>query len=95
MQNATSSRSLGLGWTLLVVVPLVLAAVLAIISSRQSDPHMQTKVLTIAGLAGNVAWIALAVHWILVKKLTGLGILMLIAASTVMGCGLHTLLRLL
>jgi len=35
------------------------------------------------------------VHWIVVKKRTGLGILALIVASTVLGFGLHVLLRVL
>jgi hypothetical protein len=35
------------------------------------------------------------VYWIVVKKLTGLGILMLIISSMVVGFGLHNLLRML
>jgi len=35
------------------------------------------------------------VYWIAVKKLTGSGILILIVSSTVMGFGLHVLLRML
>lgn len=95
MESTTVSRSVSLGWKLLLLIPLAGAVVLAVIGSRQTGLHAQVELNTIGGICGNVALIALGVHWIVVKKLTGLGILMLIVASTVLGFGLHTLLRVL
>jgi hypothetical protein len=95
MENTTSSPRVSLGWKLLILVPLAAGVVLGVISSRQTGAHVEIQLLTIADLCINVALIALGVHWIVVKKLTGLGILMLIVSSMVVGFGLHVLLRML
>ena len=93
MEGTMGSRSVSLPWKLLILFPLAVAVVLAVIGSRQTDLHAEVELNTIAGICGNVALIALGVHWIVVKKLTGLGIFMLIVASTVLGFGMHVLLR--
>ena len=95
MENTTSSPKVFLGWKLLILVPLAAGVVLGVISGRQTGPHAEIQLLTIANLCINVALIALGVHWIVVKKLTGLGMLMLIVSSMVVGFGLHVLLRML
>jgi hypothetical protein len=95
MENTTSSPRVSLGWKLLILVPLAAGVVLGVISPRQTGAHVEIQLLTIADLCINVALIALGVHWIVVKKLTGLGILMLIVSSMVVGFGLHVLLRML
>ncbi len=78
---------------LLVLLPLAAGVVLGVLSAKQSGGHAEIELLTIANLCVNVALIALGVYWIAVKKLTGLGILMLIVSSTLVGFGLHVLLR--
>jgi hypothetical protein len=93
MENTTSSPRVSLGWKLLILVPLAASVVLGVISSRQTGAQVEIQLLTIANLCINVALIALGVHWIAVKKLTGLGILMVIVSSMVGGFGLHVLLR--
>jgi hypothetical protein len=93
MENTTSSRRVSLGWKLLILVPLAAGVVLGVTSARQTGAHAEIQLLTIANLCMNIALIALGVHWIVVKKLTGLGILMLIVSSMVVGFGLHVLLR--
>jgi hypothetical protein len=93
MEATTGSRSVSLGWKLLVLLPLAAGVVLGAISAKQTAAHAEIQLLTIAGMCVNVALIALGVYWIVVKKLTGLGIFMLIVSSTVVGFGLHTLLR--
>ena len=77
----------------MVLVPLAAGVVLGVISARQNGGHAEIELLTVANLCVNGALIALGVHWIVAKKLTGLGILMVIVSSTVVGFGLHTLLR--
>lgn len=76
-----------------ILVPLAAGVVLGVISAGQTGAHAEIQLLTIANLCMNIALIALGVHWIVVKKLTGLGILMLIISSMVVGFGLHVLLR--
>ncbi len=93
MENTTNSPKVSLGWKLLILVPLAAGVMLGVISARQTGAHAEIQLLTIANLCINVALIALGVHWIVVKKLTGLGILMLIVSSMVVGFGLHVLLR--
>ena len=93
MESTTSSRSVSLGWKLLVLLPLAAGVVLGVISAKQTAGHAEIETLTIANLCVNAALVALGVYWIVVKKLIGLGILMLIVSSTVVGFGLHTLLR--
>lgn len=93
MNSTTQSPWSLLGWKLLILMPLALAVALALIGSRQTGLHAEVKLNTIAGICGDIAMIALGVHWIVVKKLTGLGILTLIVSSTVLGFGLHVLLR--
>jgi len=93
MENTTNSPKVSLGWKLLILVPLAAGVMLGVISARQTGAHVEIQLLTIANLCINVALIALGVHWIVVKKLTGLGILMLIVSSMVVGFGLHVLLR--
>lgn len=78
-----------------MLLPLAAGVALGVISAQQAGGHAEIELLTIANLCVNVALIALGVHWIVMKKLTGLGILMLIVSSTVVGFGLHTLLRML
>jgi len=95
MENTTSSPTVSLGWKLLILVPLAAGVVLGVISARQTGAHAEIQALTIANLCINGALITLGVHWIVVKKLTGLGILMLIVSSMVVGFGLHVLLRML
>jgi hypothetical protein len=95
MESTPSSRSVSLGWKLLVLLPLAAGVVLGVISAKRTGGHAEIELLTIANLCVNVALVALGVYWIVVKKLTGLGILMLIVSSTVVGFGLHSLLRML
>jgi hypothetical protein len=95
MESTTGSRSVSLGWRLLFLLPLAAGVVLGVISAKQTGGHAQIELLTIANLCVNVALVALGIHWIVVKKLTGLGFLMLIVSSRVVGFGLHTLLRML
>ena len=93
MESTTSSRPVTLGWRLLILLPLAAGVVLGVLSAKQTTGHAEIELLTIANLCANVALIALGAYWIVVKKLTGLGILMLIVSSTVVGFGLHVLLR--
>jgi hypothetical protein len=93
MESTTGSRSVSLGWRLLILLPLAAGVVLGVVSAKQTGGHAEIELLTIANLCVNAALIALGVYWIVVKKLTGLGILMLIVSSMVVGFGLHTLLR--
>jgi hypothetical protein len=93
MESTTGSRSVSLGWRLLILLPLAAGVALGVISAKQTGGHAEIELLTVANLCVNGALIALGVYWIVVKKLTGLGILMLIVSSTVVGFGLHTLLR--
>jgi hypothetical protein len=95
MESTTGSRSVSPGWRLLVLLPLAAGVVLGVLSAKQTGAHAEIELLTIATLFVNAALIALGVYWIVVKKLTGLGVLMLIVSSTVVGFGLHTLLRML
>jgi len=84
---------MSLSWKLLVILPLAVSVLLAVMGSRQPDLPAEIELNTIAGLFGNAALMVLAVHWIVVNKLIGVGILILIVASTALGFGLHTLLR--
>ena len=93
MESTTVSKSMSLSWKLLVILPLAVSVLLAVMGSRQTDLHAEIELNTIAGLFGNAALMVLAVHWIVVNKLIGVGILILIVASTALGFGLHTLLR--
>jgi hypothetical protein len=97
LQNGSHDRLTiySLGWRLLVLLPLAAGVVLGVISAKQTAGHAEIELLTIANLCVNVALIALGVYWIAVKKLTGSGILILIVSSTVVGFGLHVLLRML
>jgi len=93
MESTTGSRSVTLGWKLLILIPLAVAVVLAVISSRQTDLHAGNKLTIIANLFVPIALITQALYWVLVKKWTGWGIAMLIYASALLGFGLHVLLR--
>jgi hypothetical protein len=95
MDSTTGSRSVSLGWRLLVLLPLAAGVVLGVISAKQTGAHSEIELLNIANLSANVGLIALGVYWIVVKKLTWLGILMLIVSSALVGFGLHPLLRML
>jgi len=66
---------------------------LGVISAKQTGGHAEIELLSIASLCVNVALVAQGVYLIAVKKLTGLGVLMLIVSCTVVGFGLHALLR--
>ena len=93
MERTTGSRSVSLGWKLLILIPLAVAVVLAVISSRQTELLAGNKLTIIANLFVPVALITQALYWILVKKWTGWGIATLIFASALLGFGLHVLLR--
>ncbi len=93
MENTTGSRSISLGWKLLILIPLAVAVVLAVISSTQTDLHAEIELRIIGNIFLEVSFIALGVYWIVVSKRTGLGILTLIVGSAVLGFGLHSLLR--
>ena len=95
MESTTGSWSISLGWKLLILIPLALAVVLAVISSRQTDLLAGSKLTIIANLFVPVALITQALYWILVKKWTVSGIAMLIFASALLGFGLHVLVRVL
>jgi len=95
MESTTGSRSVSLGWRLLVLLPLAAGVVLGMISAKQTAGHAEIELLAIKNLCVKVALSALGVYWIAVKKLTGLRILILIVSSTVVGFGLHVLLRML
>jgi hypothetical protein len=74
MESTPSSRSVSLGWKLLVLLLLAAGVVLGMISAKQTDTHAEIELLNIANLCSNVALMAVGVYWIVVKKLTGLGI---------------------
>jgi hypothetical protein len=93
MESTTGSPSISIGWRLLVLLPLAGGVVLGVIAAKQNDPHAEIELLNIANLCANLGLIVLGAHWIMVKKLTWLGILMLIVSSTLVGFGLHNLLR--
>lgn len=95
MESTTGSRSATLGWKLLILIPLAVAVALAVISSTHTDLHAGIELPIIGNIFLEVSFIAQGVYWIVVSKRTGLGILTLIVASTVLGFGLHTLLRVL
>jgi ABC-type uncharacterized transport system permease subunit len=95
MESTPSSRPVSLGWKLLVLLLLAAGVVLGMISARQTNTHAEIELLNIANLCSNVALMAVGVYWIVVKKLTGLGILLLIISSMAVGFGLHNLLRML
>jgi hypothetical protein len=95
MESTPSSRPVSLGWKLLVLLLLAAGVVLGMISAGQTNTHAEIELLNIANLCSNVALMTVGVYWIVVKKLTGLGILMLIISSMVVGFGLHNLLRML
>ena len=50
MESTTGSRSASLGWKLLILIPLVVAVVLLLISSGQTDQHAGNKLSIIANL---------------------------------------------
>jgi ABC-type uncharacterized transport system permease subunit len=93
MESTPSSSSVSLGWKLLVLLLLAAGVVLGMIAAKQTNTHAEIELLNIANLCSNVALMTVGVYWIVVKKLTGLGILMLIVSSMVVGFGLHNLLR--
>jgi hypothetical protein len=95
MDTSTRSQSVSLGWKLLILIPIGLAVVLDVISARQINPRTGIELPIIGNILLEIAFIALGVYWIVGRKLTGLGIMTLIVASTVLGFGLHTLLRVL
>jgi hypothetical protein len=95
MESATGSRSVSLAWKLSIIVPLAVAVAVLTISARQTDQHTQIMLSIVANIFGVVALIAQAAFWIVVRKWTGLGIVMLIFTSAVLGFGLHSLLRVL
>jgi hypothetical protein len=78
---------------LLVFVPLAVALFLMLIGSRQSDPHWSSVLVSLGGLFTNISIIGQGVFLIVVKKRTGMGITTLILGATVLGFGLHVLLR--
>jgi hypothetical protein len=78
MESTPSSRPVSLGWKLLVLLLLAAGVVLGMIAGKQTNTHAEIKLLNIANLCSNIALMAVGVYWIVVKKLTGLGILMLI-----------------
>jgi hypothetical protein len=93
MESTMGSRSVSLGWKLLVLLPLATGMLLGVTAAKQTGRHAEIELLTIANLCAHVGLIVLGVYWIVVKKLTWLGILMLIVFGTLVGFGLHTLLR--
>jgi hypothetical protein len=95
MESATGSRSVSLAWKLSIIVPLAVAVAVLTISARQTDQHKQIMLSIVANIFGVVGLIAQAAFWIVVRKWTGLGIVMLIFTSAVLGFGLHSLLRVL
>jgi hypothetical protein len=70
-----------------------MALVLMFVSWTLNDLPSQLELTIIAGLFTNAAVIVLAVYWIVVRRLIVWGMAMLILTSTVLGFGLHTLLR--
>jgi hypothetical protein len=93
MESTIDSRSVSLGWKLLVLLPLATGVVLGVMAAKQTGRHAEIELLAIANLCANAGLIVLGVYWIVVKKLTWFGISMLIVFSTLVGFGLHTLLR--
>jgi antibiotic biosynthesis monooxygenase (ABM) superfamily enzyme len=91
--ESTTNSAVPPGWKAAVLVPLAMALVLMFVSWTLNDLPSQLKLTIIAGLFTNAAVIVLAVYWIVVKRLIVWGIAMLILTSTVLGFGLHTLLR--
>jgi hypothetical protein len=71
MERTTGSRSVSLGWRLLVLIPLAAGVVLGVISAKQTGQRAEIELLTIANLCVNVALVTLGVYLIVVKKLTG------------------------
>jgi hypothetical protein len=66
MESTTGSRSVSLGWRLLILIPV--AVVLLLISSGQIDLHAGNELTIIANLFVPVSLITQAVYWILVRK---------------------------
>jgi hypothetical protein len=93
MESTTGSRSVSLGWKLLIFLPLAAALVLLLMSSRQTDLREGIELQSLGSIFVQVSLIAVGVFWIVERKLMGIGILVLIVASAVLGFGLHTLLR--
>jgi hypothetical protein len=58
METTTGSRSVFLGWKLLLLIPLAVGVVLAVIGSRQTDLHAGNKLTIIANLFVPVSFIA-------------------------------------
>ena len=56
--------------------------VLGVIATKQTGRHSEIELLTIANLCANTGLIVLGVCCIVVRKLTWLGMLMLIVSST-------------
>ena len=95
MESATGSRSVPLAWKLSIIVPLAVAVAVLTISTRQTDQHKQIMLSIVANIFGVVGLIAQTAYWIVVRKWTGSGIVMLLFTSAVLGFGLHSLLRVL
>ena len=93
MESTPGSRSVSLGWRLLIFLPLAVALVLLVMSSRQTDLHAKIELQTLGNMFVEVSLIAMGVYQIVVRRLTGSGIFLLIFASAVLGFSLHTLLR--
>jgi len=70
MEITTGSRSVSLRWKLLILIPLAVAVVLAVISSRQTDLHAGNKLTIIANLFVPVSLVTQALYWTRVKKWT-------------------------
>jgi hypothetical protein len=81
-----------LGWKIALLLPMSVAVVLAVISSRQTDVHAGVKLSMIGNAFLSTSLIALSVY--LVRKSTEWwAIAMLIFSSAVLGFGLLALLR--
>jgi hypothetical protein len=92
MENTTRSRSVSLGWKLVILVPLAVAVGLQLISHRQTDLHVQVKLSIIGNIFLSVSMIGYAVY--LVRQSTEWWrIAILIFTSAVLGFGLFALLR--
>jgi hypothetical protein len=64
MESTPSSRSVSLGWKLLVLLLLAAGVVLGMIAAKQTNTHAEIELLNIANLCSNVALMTVGVYWI-------------------------------
>src|SRR5262245_22585142 len=84
-ESTARSRWASPGWQLLILIPLAVALVFLLLSLKQTDLYARIELQSCASIFVQVSLIGVGVYWIVVRKLTGLSILILIVASAVVG----------